>query len=179
MVDSSTEVAMLVDHELERISDSRVLAHIQKLRVEPMAVLRDWHYGEPGQQYTCWTVLEDDRSNIGIAYCENGFGPKCPWGLVSVAGSRRNMSIGLESESIGMDSEWFPRLLDAYFECHAADLAIWRVFKRKKSQPFSEPGIPITDEDSWDKTWKRIMALREKDPDSRYDCGHSIKVIRP
>lgn len=75
-----------------------------------------------------------------------------------------------------MDCEWFTGLLEAYFECHGADLPIWRVFKSDKSQPISEPRIPITEEDSWDDTWKRIKELREEDPGSRYDCGHGIEL---
>lgn len=171
MVEDAKGVEMLVDQELGRISDKRVLAQIQGLRVEPKAVLRDWHYGQPGERYLCWSVLEDEKSNIGIAYCESGFGPKCPWGLVSVAGAG-------ESMSIGMDCEWFPGLLDAYFDSLASDLPIWRVFKRAEAQPLSQPGLPITEEDAWDETWKRIMELREKDPGSRYDCGHSIEFMR-
>jgi len=170
MVKDGADVDRLVDQHLGRISDRRVLAHVKKLRVEPKAVLRDWHYGQPNDRYVCWTAIEEEDSNTGIAYCENGFGPKCPWGLVSVTSTRRNMSIG-------MDSEWFPGLLDAYFESLASDLPIWRVFKREGAQPDSRPGVPITEEDTWDDTWKRIMELREKDPNSRYDCGHSIEVM--
>jgi hypothetical protein len=55
------------------------------------------HYGPPGQKYTCWTVLEHRPSNTGIAYCEEGFGPSFPWGLIFLSGPHMN---------IGMDAGW-------------------------------------------------------------------------
>jgi hypothetical protein len=71
----------LVDRELERLLDARVKAHIRRLLVEPEPALRDGDYGEPCEQFPCW-VLSDSNSKTGIAYCESGFGPRNPWGLV-------------------------------------------------------------------------------------------------
>ena len=65
-----------------RMADARVMNHIRSLLVEPRPVLGDWEYGHKGQQYVCWIVLEDHASKTGIAYCENGFGPTAPWGLI-------------------------------------------------------------------------------------------------
>ena len=155
----------LVEAELERLRDARVVAQIRGLLVEPRPVLRAWDYGEPGQKFPCWAVLNDDDSRTGIAYCESGFGPRCPWGLVWLGSDKP------EHMSIGMDCNWYVRFLDAYFECAAASrLPIWRVFKSAPS------GIrePITDEDSWDATWERVMLSRNADPAARYDCWHSI-----
>src|SRR3546814_4621244 len=41
-----------------------------------------------------------------IVYCESGFGPERPWGLVHLGGQHMSM---------GDDSGWFPIFLDAYF----------------------------------------------------------------
>lgn len=157
-IDAETLKA-LIEHELDQILDVRITMHIRSLLVEPEAALCDWDYGKPGERHLCWQVLRDS-----VVYCETGFGPRCPWGLVSLK----------QAGSMGMDSGWFPSLADAYFESCAADLPIWRVFKTGPS------GIrePITDESSWDATWKHVTELRESDPTSRYDCDHSIAYKR-
>jgi hypothetical protein len=153
----------LIEGELATVSDIRVLAHIRGMLVEPHTVLRDWDYGETGQQYPCWTVLKDAHSGARIAYCEYGFGPRTPWGLVSSEGGQQSM---------GMDCGWFTTFLEAFFDSFASiELPIWRVIS-------VEPDgtrIPITDEDAWKTTWNRIYQLRSRDSAARYDCGHSIE----
>ena len=153
----------LVEDELARMADARVTNHIRSLLIQPKPALRDWDYGEKGQQYVCWTVLEDRASKTGIAYCESGFGPSAPWGI-----------IWLEDSSIGMDSGWFTTFLQAYFESVAALLPIWRVFKTDPSGA----RLPITPEGGWDETWKLVMRHREEDSASRYDCDTSIRFER-
>jgi hypothetical protein len=154
----------VIDHELERLSDARVVTHIRTLLVEPKAVLRDWDYGSPGQQFPCWAVLDHTDSNTGIAYCESGFGPRNPWGLVWLGGDDHPMSMG-------MDSGWFPTFLGAYFESAApVELPIWRVFKIGSS----EVREPITDENSWEATWDRVAECQKADSKSRYYVHHSI-----
>ena len=59
----------LVEEELALITDARVTNHIRSLLIEPKPVLRDWDYGEEGEQYVCWIVLEHHASETGIAYC--------------------------------------------------------------------------------------------------------------
>ena len=105
-------VTLQVERALSAIHDPALLSVIRKLLVEPYAVERDWDYGAPGQQYACWTVLEHQPSGTGIAYCEQGFGPKLSWGLVSLSGPHMSM---------GMDSGWFASLEDAVRESHAWD----------------------------------------------------------
>lgn len=68
----------LIAQELATVADARVQAHVRSLLVEPVAALRDWDYGAPGQQYECWTVLHHAPSGTGIAYCAEGFGPANP-----------------------------------------------------------------------------------------------------
>lgn len=107
-----SSVARLVDEELARITDPALVAAIRRLLVTPYAVDRDWDYGREGEKYTCWTVLEHPSSNTGIAYCELGFGPACPWGLVFLSG---------EYMSIGADYSWYANLEDAMRESQAWD----------------------------------------------------------
>jgi len=154
----------LVEGELAHMADARVTNHIRSLLIEPKPVLRDWDYGEKGQQYVCWTVLEDQASKTGIAYCESGFGPRAPWGL-----------IWLEDSSIGMDSGWYTTFLQAYFESFVVTLLpIWRVFKTEPSGV----RLPITPEGGWDETWRQVMEKRREDETSRYDCDTSIVFER-
>jgi hypothetical protein len=103
-------ITRLVDDELAKISDAALVAGICQLLVTPYAVDRDWVYGRPGDKYTCWTVLEHRPSNTGIAYCESGFGPSHPWGLVFLSGEHMHM---------GMDCQWYPTLEAAMRESHA------------------------------------------------------------
>jgi len=58
------------------------------------------------------TVIEHRESNTGIAFCNQGFGPAYPWGLVFLSG---------EHMSIGMDSGWFISLEQAMRDSMAWD----------------------------------------------------------
>lgn len=118
-----TQIRSLVETELAELHDERVKSHIQSLLVEPTMLQREWDYGVPGQTYPCWSVLNHIESNTGIAFCEFGFGPRSPWGLVMLSGA--------EHMSLGMDAGWFETFLEAYFDSRAiTDLPIWRVFKQ-------------------------------------------------
>jgi hypothetical protein len=153
----------LIESELATVSDVRVIDHIRGMLVEPHVLLRSWSYGD--QRYPCWMVLDDSADSGGeIAYCEYGFGPRCPWGLVSSGSS-------VEDQQMGMDSSWYPTFLGAFFESFACvALPIWRVFKTSSDGS----RIAISDQGSWDATWKLVMHLRENDPTARYDCSHAI-----
>lgn len=164
----TNKLKKLIDDELRLLSYSNVLSHIRSLLVEPEIVFHDWGYGNPGEQYPCWTVLKDNpsNSNTGIAYCESGFGPRRPWGLVWLDG---------DDMSIGMDSGWFSNFLDAYFDSFAPSaLDIWRVFKIDSSGK----RLPITDDGSWTDSWTQVEELRSADPESRFDVGHNISYAR-
>jgi hypothetical protein len=155
---------VLVDRELDYLSDTRVLTHIRYRLVEPRAILRKWDYGPPGPKYLCWTVFVDPAFFTGIAFCESGFGPRNPWGLVAPVHS--------ELTSMGMDSGWFPKFLDAYFESRAATaLSIWRVFKLDASGAREA----VTDENPWDRAWNQMAEFRKREPRLRYVCDHSIR----
>lgn len=105
-------VTELMEREQAAITDQAVRALVQQHRVEPYPVERDWDYGASSERYVCWTVLEHRPSNTGVAYCDAGFGPAHPWGLVFLSGPHM---------SIGMDSGWFASLERAVRESMAWD----------------------------------------------------------
>jgi hypothetical protein len=85
------DISKLVELEVLRITDIRLADKIRELLVTPYPVERTWDYGEPDEQFTCWTVLEHPPSNTSIAYCSEGFGPSNPWGLVQLTGPDMSM----------------------------------------------------------------------------------------
>lgn len=106
MVDQSA-VKILVEKELEKIEESSLRNYISENLIEPRCEDRDWDYGKEGEKYPCWIVLEGKESNTGIAYCESGFGPECPWGLLFLSG---------ENLSMGMDAGWYRDFESAFRE---------------------------------------------------------------
>ncbi len=106
-MDEVDRILGLIDAELAKIDDRDLVERIRELLVTPQPVSREWDYGAPSQTYVCWTVLEHPASNTGVAYCESGFGPSHPWGLVWLSGPYMSM---------GMDSGWYPNLEDAVRE---------------------------------------------------------------
>lgn len=160
MLIEPSSIKAAIRDELASVSDRRVREHIERLLVEPRPHMRAWHYGAPGERYLCWMVFEDRGE--GIAYCEQGFGPRDPWGLVF-----------LDGDSIGMDSEWYPRFLQAVVGGSLDDLPIWRVYKTAGGTR-----APITPQGGWDETWKHVKALREADPEALYDCDTDALSVR-
>jgi hypothetical protein len=103
-------VGALVDTQVASIADRAVVELIDRLRIVPRQEHRPWDYGAPGE-YACWVVLEHQRSNTGIAYCPQGFGPRAPWGLLWLT----------KHLSMGSDSSWFPTLEEALRDSFAAE----------------------------------------------------------
>ena len=164
---TATTVSALIEDELHRLDDPRVVDHVRSLLVPPQVQMRPWDYGAANDTYPCWLAFAHRPSNTGIAYCEFGFGPAHPWGLLFLEGSAHM--------SMGMDSGWFEHFLDAYFDSPAsADLPIWRVF-----QGHDFPGSPISGESGWEETWAKVMRLREEQPDQRFYCWQSVYVSVP
>ncbi|TQV83609.1 hypothetical protein [Denitrobaculum tricleocarpae] len=104
-------VSQLVEEEIALIERPELAEAIRASLVLPRLESREWDYGEEGQTYPCWIVVEHKESNTGIAYCEQGFGPSSPWGLLVLEGPHRNM---------GTDAAWFRFLGDAVQES-----AVW------------------------------------------------------
>jgi len=160
---SPATIGAALERELAGLKDARVISHIRSLLVPPKCEMRAWDYGKPGEHFPCWLVLKHAASNTGIAYCEHGFGPTMPWGLLFLSGQHMSM---------GMDSGWYERFLEAYFESQIApELPIWRVFQHHGTD---YPGRAITSEGSWDDTWSVVMRLRGTNDGFRYDCCQSV-----
>ena len=98
------EMASIQQAELRQSVADRVVAL-------PVARPVKWDYGEAGQTFECWYLCEDAETNTAIVYCEQGFGPREPWGLINLEGPHATM---------GMDSQWFRNLEDA-----ARNAAFW------------------------------------------------------
>lgn len=93
------DVSAIMEKELQRLT-ALEQQKVRTLLVTPRCEDRGWDYGEIGQTYPCWIVAEHPSSNTAIAYCEHGFGPKNPWGLLFLLPSG-------PCSSMGMDSSWF------------------------------------------------------------------------
>ena len=106
------DIEGLVQAELNRMDDE-LAAAVRPLLVAPHVEQREWDYGADDQTYPCWIVLEHHPSNTAIAYCAEGFGPSSPWGFLSLRG---------EHLSMGMDSEWYSFLEDAFRRSAACEL---------------------------------------------------------
>jgi hypothetical protein len=163
---SAAEVAAALDEDLANLRDPRVRAGIQAFRLATPAPIRlAWDYGEPGETFDGWLVFDDPEQRTGIAYCDQGFGPKNPWGLIMI-------TTGETCPSMGMDSGWFGRFMDAYMDSFsAADLPIWRVVRWTRDDRSREP---ITGELSWEEAWETVYRLRDEDPSHFYSCEHNI-----
>jgi hypothetical protein len=161
---TAASITALLERELSALSDPRVVAHIRSLLVTPRCETRPWDYGRPDEGFPCWIVLKHSPTNSAVAFCEHGFGPAAPWGLLRLEGT--------EHMSMGMDSGWFRSFLEAYFDSKAVtELPIWRVFQH---QGTNYPGRAITAEGSWDDTWAEVMRLRETNDGFRYDCEQCL-----
>jgi hypothetical protein len=157
-------LAALIERELEAISDPRVVAHARELLVEPRPIPRDWDYGEPGQQYVCWTVVDDSRlSGVSIAYCEEGFGPAMPWGLVW-----DNEDNGTGRGSIGQDSGWFPTLREAIYDSVASAVPVWRIYKEAPDGST----LAISEEMDWERGWTRRDEVQATDLAARFHLDY-------
>jgi hypothetical protein len=157
-------IRQLIETELATVNDTRVVARVRSLLVDPRPVSLGWDYGEPGQTFPGWLLLDDAvQSDTGVAYCEHGFGPGRPWGLVWLGGE--------PPFGMGMDSGWFPTLMEAFFGSFVSvPLPIWRVFVDDGGD---WPGTPLTGEGTWDAAWAECYAARAKDPSRRFNVWHS------
>jgi hypothetical protein len=101
---SADTVRELVKSELAGITQVELADTIRPLLVDPRCELRPWNYSEPEGAFPCWVVLEHTGSGTCVVYCEEGFGPSYPWGLLFLSEPHMDM---------GMDAQWFLSLEDA------------------------------------------------------------------
>lgn len=161
---SVAEVVAALDEDLLNLRDPRVHASIRAYRLpSPKPIRLTWDYGKPGDTLDGWLVFEDAGQRTGIVYCGHGFGPTNPWGLIIT---------GETCPSMGMDSGWFRRFIEAYFDSFSAtDLPIWRVVRWTKDDSCREP---LTAELPWEEAWRILARFKEEDPERLYSCEHSI-----
>ena len=99
---SAGAVKALVAAELERAVDAACRERLAGVLVEPAFVSLAWEYGALGATRTCCIVARLGDGDRAIVYCEDGFGPREPWGAVS-----------LSEASMGEDDQWYGSLVDA------------------------------------------------------------------
>lgn len=101
----------LLQREIARIDQVELVEVVKVNLVPPRIEERDWDYGDPGQKYECWIVWEHPQSRSAVGYCQHGFGPAYPWGLLDTA----------PGASLGMDCQWYDSVEDAVRESCAWD----------------------------------------------------------
>jgi hypothetical protein len=107
---TASSVDGLVDAEIAGLSDAPLLELIAHGRIGPRKELRPWAY-QDGLELECWVVLENSNRRVGLAYCDQGFGPRAPWGLLWLHGD------GCPSLSMGDESGWFSSFEEAARDC--------------------------------------------------------------
>jgi hypothetical protein len=81
-------VQQLVDAELGRIADSALRDALRTYLVVPERHERDWEYAATEVRYPCWLVASCPVDDWCIVYCEHGFGPEDPWGMLQLSNER-------------------------------------------------------------------------------------------
>jgi len=89
----------------------RLAALRSLLLAEPRREERDWDYGDEGERYPYWVVAEGPDRRIMLVYCEEGFGPQFPWGVLFNDPSGQAAS---EDLTLGMDAQWNWYLEEAF-----------------------------------------------------------------
>ena len=98
-----SRVSEIVSLEIGAIFQRDLIDAIVPYLTRPRLEQREWNYTKESISHPCWVVLEHHRSNTCIAYCEHGFGPGYPWGLLSISG---------QDTTMGMDDRWYSNLED-------------------------------------------------------------------
>ena len=99
---SVSAMKALVAKELEAAPDTTCRARLTSLLVEPRFQALSWEYGALDATRLCCVVAEVGDGDRALVYCEDGFGPHDPWGIVS-----------LSEGSMGSDDQWYGSLYDS------------------------------------------------------------------
>lgn len=99
------DIRRLVHAELAKVGDAARRDALIAVLVSPQPLSLKWGYGKPGEKYECWLVGLSPNGNTRLLYCEKGFGPSDPWGIVGVSDDWMGMDcqwhVGLEHAAIG------------------------------------------------------------------------------
>jgi hypothetical protein len=120
---ASDDVSRVVQEQMASIADPVVREGLTRILIPPEHHLRNWDYGWPGERLACWTLAVHRQLERSLVYCERGFGPTLPWGLVHAT----NLWFGKQSD-------WYRSLRDCFLDSWAAGyLPIWQVVKNPSS----------------------------------------------
>ena len=97
------EVSLVVEREMQKITDAGVLQGIRTFLIAPRAEMRMWGWEKTPADFPVWIVAESSRYDYGIAFSDYGFAPEHPWGLVF-----------LSHHDFDADYCWYSTLEDAY-----------------------------------------------------------------
>ena len=154
---NAAEITALVQLELKKINDPLVQSTILSLLISPSLHQRTWEWDRNENKFPCWTTIQDNRTDTSIVYCEHGFGPKTPWGLVFIS-----------KDFFGGDFSWFRTMEQAFCDSFAAsDLEIWNVVLT------TEVGTKIIQEQNLNLD--DAFALRDRLLTSPSDRSYSVK----
>ena len=114
MAATPEDLKAMIEAELTLLTSSDLLMAIRNGLVEPRPIQLNWDYGTPGQQFDGWIVFDHAAiSRTCIAYCEQGFGPTAPWGLIWDVEDRGG------GYGMGMDSGWYQTFIGVFKESWA------------------------------------------------------------
>jgi hypothetical protein len=121
VIPTAEEIAAIVEHQLQRITDPLVLDALQSLLIKPVLQERKWFYSDKTD--FCWAVAEHPETDTCYVY--GGFvwddeEELLPWGLVLIT-----------ELDMGMDSYWSKNLEIIFYDSFAShSLQIWDIIKR-------------------------------------------------
>lgn len=102
---ATARVASLIERQIASLAQRELAELIRALCVPLRWERRFWNYGEPEQVFFCCVFAEHQASGVSFVYCENGFGPDYPWGMLSAAADDRSM---------GLDGQWYASIEDVF-----------------------------------------------------------------
>jgi len=101
---TTEEFEVLMSSEISKVNQTEMLELIKSIKGQVRSETRIWNYGIENQEFTCWVAFEHLATKTSIVYCNKGFGPNYPWGLLSTNTPNNDM---------GIDSQWYISLEDA------------------------------------------------------------------
>ena len=94
-----TDLAAIVDAELEFFDSAAQRDEFQACRITPVATTQRWQYS--AEEHECLVVARS--ADVQIVYCGTGFGPSFPWSAQRIGES-----------DLGMESQWHAYLYESF-----------------------------------------------------------------
>jgi hypothetical protein len=99
---TQSDILNLIEVELTKVREISRRENLRTVLVPLQMLSLKWEYGKPDERFECWLVGMSSDGQKRLLYCDCGFGPTYPWGIVSN-----------DSDWLGMDSQWHEALEDA------------------------------------------------------------------